>query len=316
MLPNAAPTQYERYLVTQRRVRNERAIGNIFGDIWDVVTSVADGVVSAAHIIPGVDWAGDQMKDFANSTVGKIALTAFTSGLYGASEATLSAYTALAPQLASLAFAFPGLLAGDSFTKAYVSELTLRIKQTAEYVSPEAGAALGKAIEPIATEIMNNPSIQALIAKGTDDLPNITKKIVDAGVKEATDYATQKAIDLLNKTNDAAKKFFDNYGNEVDAAGNRMLGAEAAAEAAAFAVAVARKGRGQAVMPDWLRAIQASSTQTSTAGASSMLDAYVASQVASPAASATATASAKRKAVLVGGGAFLAALALLKLVVK
>lgn len=275
-------------------------LGNIFGDVWDAVTSVADDIVDAAHVIPGVDWAGDQMKDFAGSTVGKIALTAFTSGLYQAGEGTLAAYTALAPQVASLAFAFPGLMAGDSFLKAYLSELTLRIKQTAETVSPEAGEALSSAIEPALKTILSNPSIQTLIAQGTSDLQGVTKKLVDAGVANVTDYATQKALDLMHKTNDAAQMFFDTLGNQTDAAGNRILGQDA--DAAALAK-MRSLNMSTGVYQAALRTQRRTTTQMAR---SSFVDELDAARAAAPIVVTTsAPAGVTKKQLAIGGGATL-----------
>ena len=218
------------------------------GSFWDVVSapfewaagavvSVADALVTAAHVLPGVDWAGDELKDFSRTSFGATFITvlgtALTSGLYLETSESLSAYTALAPQLASLVFAFPQMANGNKrFFSAYASELLLRVKQTAQFVSPAAGAALGAAIQPALSEILSNPYVQQLVAAGTD-LQAITKELKALGVPDVTAYATQKALDLLRQANDAGKKFFDNFGNEIDAAGNPIAGATA--EGAAFA---------------------------------------------------------------------------------
>ena len=227
------------------------------GSFWDVVAApfnwvagAAGTVVDIVHILPGVDWLGDQLKDFSRTDVGSWTInilgTAATSGLYSATSATLSAYTALAPQLASLVFAFPQMANGHkSFWEAYVRELTLRVKETANTIAPEAGAALAAAIEPTVTVILNNPSIQQAIAVGTDDLQGVTQKAIDAGVSEASDYASQKALDIINTSNDAVNMYFDGAGHQTLPDGvTRVRGRAADAADAAFNAAVARHARG------------------------------------------------------------------------
>jgi len=165
---------------------------SLLGDVWDAVTSVADTAVSAIHVVPGVDLVGEQIKDFAGTAVGKIVLTGFTSGAYQATEASLAPLTMLAPQLAAITFAIPGVLQAEPFDQAWVAEFTQRVKHTAEAAGGPAASELGAEIGPAIDRVVNDPSIQAMIAQGKD----IQEIANSMGVR--ADVA-QSAVDLVKR---------------------------------------------------------------------------------------------------------------------
>lgn len=141
-----------------------------FGSIWDVISDAADSVLSVVHVVPGVDWLGDRLKDFANTTAGSVVLRALSTQL----TAGLVPY--IGPQMASVAFAVPSLAKGDNFAKAWVSETIWRIKTTAEILASMAGDSVSKTIEKYSQGL-------------SDQLDKVTgtigKKLESAGVDAA-----------------------------------------------------------------------------------------------------------------------------------
>ena len=112
-------------------------IGEFWSDALDVVTApfefAGDVISDAADIlvqIPGIDWASEQLKDFARTGVGKIVFRALASSLYGPLAPVLG------PQLASIAFAVPGLFRGEPFDEAWITEFVDRVQQTADILGP------------------------------------------------------------------------------------------------------------------------------------------------------------------------------------
>jgi uncharacterized membrane protein YgcG len=185
--------------------------GGFFDDPLGSVKKVASDIGDAVHTLPGVDWAGDQLKDFARSDVGQT----FTRAM--ASTAFIALAPIAGPQLASIAFALPGVMKGDDFTQAYTSELLYRVKTTADILSAgqggdaikgqvgklfeqvksatgpimdiakKLGAMTGGALDPakLAQAVMKNPKLL--------DAQDLAKKL---GIRE--DMA-QSAIDLATK---------------------------------------------------------------------------------------------------------------------
>lgn len=105
---------------------------------WDVVTSVFDRV-------PGSDWIKDATRegatflaDMARDDRGRFLLQAITvTYLYGPLAGTplpgAVGQVVVGPVVASLVWALPGMIAGESFTEAYTKELTEKIQGLAEY---------------------------------------------------------------------------------------------------------------------------------------------------------------------------------------
>lgn len=163
-------------------------IGGFF--LTDAIADGANALVDAAHTIPGVDFLGEQLKDFAGTPVGKLLLTAAAGSL------TSGLAHFVGPQLASIAFALPGVLRAEPFDKAWLSEFVSRVKKTAEILGGGAGEAAGKAfssgVQPALDKIMNDPATKDLIAKGAD-----IQKIADAAGVRAD--SMQAAIDLVKR---------------------------------------------------------------------------------------------------------------------
>ena len=113
------------------------ALGGWFGeDLWegakDVATSVVDRATDALGHVPGARELAEAAKDFANTPTGIAVLRAMSTTFYG----TLA--WPLGPQLASVAFALPGLFRGEPFEQAWFDEVKWRAEKTAEVLAPSA----------------------------------------------------------------------------------------------------------------------------------------------------------------------------------
>lgn len=108
-------------------------IADTVEDAVDTVTDTAGDIIS---VIPGGDpllgamhdLVTGPLRDFAKTGVGAVVLKAIASSFTGATAWTLG------PQLASIFWATPGILRGDSFEEAWISEFKDRVEQTVEIV--------------------------------------------------------------------------------------------------------------------------------------------------------------------------------------
>jgi hypothetical protein len=161
-------------------------------DDVNAIANAASDIVSWCDAnIPGFSAAGGLLKDFANTAVGKVVLTALTSAGY------VALVPALGAQGASIAFALPGVVKGEPFDQAYWSELTLRVGETAELVGPGIADAAIAQLTPQAMKLLTsgNPSLVTLFNQGKAALSDVASKL---GIRE--DMA-QSALDLLNRQN-------------------------------------------------------------------------------------------------------------------
>lgn len=153
----------------------------ILSSIEDDASNVVNGVVNALHVIPGVDWAGNELKDFAGTTFGQWFLRILAGSVV---------YTGLAPylgpQLASVGFALPGVAKGDKFATAWTQEEIWRISEAAKTLAGQAAQALSDAalaqFEPYIDAIKNLASelestADRLIQAAGGDVENIGKLV-------------------------------------------------------------------------------------------------------------------------------------------
>lgn len=75
---------------------------------------------------------GDALGQFANSGIGQFIMQAATTGIFTVLAGPFG------PQLASVAFALPGIAKGDDFAKAYTTELFRRIDLTGKIIGEDA----------------------------------------------------------------------------------------------------------------------------------------------------------------------------------
>lgn len=142
-------------------------------DAWEVVEdfggAVVDVVEGAADIVsevPGIDKLIEVTGDFVDTAVGQTVLRAIATTMTGG----LALY--VGPQLASVAFAFPGLMRGEDFDEAWLQEFAWRVEKTAEIVGadflPKVGEEVVALFERAWAEL--GPEIQQLANESIEDL--------------------------------------------------------------------------------------------------------------------------------------------------
>lgn len=162
---------------------------SVFDDLGDVVTSIFDRVPGSDWIQKAVSDGADWLGKGAKTPFGFWALQVITNNLYGplaATTITLPAVGAasgvsltVGPQLASAIFAVPGMIAGESFTEAYVKEMVNRVVELIEYFAQKgAGDAVRAGTKPAA---------DAAIAQA--------KAASDSAVKAFTDQVARLSTD-------------------------------------------------------------------------------------------------------------------------
>jgi hypothetical protein len=120
-------------------------IGGRVSDAGDAFSEVA-AVVPFAPELGGAlkDVINGPLRDFARTPYGLAVLRAMSTTIYGPLAWTIG------PQVASLAFALPGVVRGDDFLEAWLTEVQWRAEKTAETLAPGASAALTPKIQEAA----------------------------------------------------------------------------------------------------------------------------------------------------------------------
>jgi hypothetical protein len=123
-------------------------VGDRLSDAGDVFSSVAGQIPFAPELAGALrDVINGPLRDFARSPVGLVVLRAMSTTIYGPLAWTIG------PQVASLAFALPGLMRGDDFMRAWLTELQWRAEKTVEIGAPGVGASLTPKIQAAAAEM-------------------------------------------------------------------------------------------------------------------------------------------------------------------
>lgn len=114
------------------------SVGDIFSDVADAVSdavsAVGGGISDALADVPG-------LRDFANTAVGRTVLSALATSVTGGLAPLVG------PQLATVAFAIPGVSAGDDFLTSWTQEFGRRVDQTVAILGVQAVPELNDAIQ-------------------------------------------------------------------------------------------------------------------------------------------------------------------------
>lgn len=123
-------------------------VGDSLSDAGDVFSSVAGEIPFAPELAGALkDVINGPLRDFAQTPVGLAVFRAMSTTIYGPLAWTIG------PQVASLAFALPGLLRGDDFMHAWLTELQWRAEKTVEIGAPGVGASLTPKIQAAAAQL-------------------------------------------------------------------------------------------------------------------------------------------------------------------
>lgn len=183
-----------------RTIRNPPGfrVGSIFDDALDVVTSVFDRVPGSEWIKGAVSSGATWLGDFAKTPLGFFTLQVISNNLYGpianTSLGAVSGMQTIGPQIASVVWALPGMIAGEPFTEAYIKELIDRVVGLLEwFAGKQAGAYVDQQFSEPLKRLSNDPNFKDLISQVKTQLPKI---------------ATRKALEQLHLTpDDIAARF-------------------------------------------------------------------------------------------------------------
>lgn len=134
-------------------------------DAWDATGAhVVDAGESAIRAIPGGDELIEVTGDFANSAVGTAVLRAIATMYFGTIAWTIG------PQLASVTFALPGIMKGDRFDEAWLTEFKYRVEKTAEILGPGIIDAFGSQLTDTLKRMFDEYGIGELVEEGVQEL--------------------------------------------------------------------------------------------------------------------------------------------------
>lgn len=173
-------------------------------DAWDAVTGVAGDVVdtfgSVAAKIPFAPELAGALKDVINGPLKDVADTAVGQVILRAMATTVAGPIAIlaGPQLASVAFAIPGVARGEDFWTAWFQEVKWRAEKTAEIAAPGVEGAAADAMRPYLADLDTvadafkdvAPSVEAWARSlGVDEA--VKRFAVQLGV---TEWSVQKVM--------------------------------------------------------------------------------------------------------------------------
>ena len=167
-------------------------VGDGISDGWNAVVDTVPGARDVVNVVDSV--LVGPVRDFAQTGVGRALLTTLASSVTGGLAPLLG------PQLATIAFAIPGMAAGEDFVTSWTQEFGSRVQQTAQImgadvVPAEWGDQLKKA-----TDYIN----QYDIPWDTVDFHTLAKW---AGIRE--DVAAWVVAGATGKLDDFRRHIFD-----------------------------------------------------------------------------------------------------------
>lgn len=108
-------------------------VGDRVSDAGDVFVDIAKDVPFAPELAGALkDLVNGPFKDIVRSKYGIAVLRALSTTVYGPLAWSIG------PQLASIAFAVPGLARGQDFWEAWFTEVSYRAEKSAEYIGGDA----------------------------------------------------------------------------------------------------------------------------------------------------------------------------------
>lgn len=123
------------------------AISGVVDAAGDVVNAAAGVVGSIPGVSAAVQFFGSELQDFANTTIGQIALDMLASYVFP--EVAM----VVGPQLASVVFAGPGLAKGEGFVQAWLTDFMKRLEQLADIEGADVAGAIAGQLEPALAQL-------------------------------------------------------------------------------------------------------------------------------------------------------------------
>ena len=190
--------------------RGRNHVGNILsdaiGDVGDAVSSVTGDIGDAISSIPVVGGAlaslGGDFRDFANTSFGHGFLVAITTYVTGGLQSELIPLIGpIGAQVGTVAFALPGVAAGQTFGQAWTSEFVSRSEQLAATVGTQVA---GEYIQQYGKQLADQ--FTQLAAQAGQSVKAYAAQLQSAGVAEIQQLAAQLGVraDVLQSLIDYA----------------------------------------------------------------------------------------------------------------
>jgi hypothetical protein len=164
-----------------------------------ILSDVVNAVGNFAKSVPGASWVGDAfntvtgpVKDtigvMARDPLGQIVLVAVTNamatGLAGvALPVGGAAQVTIGPQVASVIWALPGVVQGDSFTDAYAKALTWRVTKAFQILGPVIGQQVAQGIGDEfllgAKDLLDNPTTRQALEQAKKTFGDLPEQEID-----------------------------------------------------------------------------------------------------------------------------------------
>jgi hypothetical protein len=113
-----------------------KPVNKLTDDVSKTLGNILAAVPGESEVAKAVTaLVNGPLKDFANTAVGKVFLTALGTSLYMGLAAYQGAGAALVNALAPAAFATPGVARGDDFDQAWIDGFIDRVKRTGEILA-------------------------------------------------------------------------------------------------------------------------------------------------------------------------------------
>lgn len=176
----------------------------------DSITDFANASVNIVHGIPGIDYLGEQLKDFARTGFGEWCFRIMaTCGYY-----VMAPY--LGAQMAAISFALPGVMKVEPFMASWIKETIDRVIKTAQILLanqvkfPDLGNATSEQVNKF---LADNPAVKAMVEQATVQIGTATQVLKAKLGEEITSRIEQGVAGALE---DAKRELEQEYGLPPD----------------------------------------------------------------------------------------------------
>lgn len=164
-------------------------ISDVAEGVWDFTTSIFTRIPGSEWIETAVESGATWIGDMAKTVPGKIVLVGISNALVFPAIAGLAVPSAsgmifIGPQVASAAWAIPGVVRGESFSEAYAKELTWRTMAIVEWFGGEEGKKAAAEFTQGVTEILDRPEVKEGLRQFKEAF-NLSGEDAQAKLKEA-----------------------------------------------------------------------------------------------------------------------------------
>jgi len=164
----------------------------------DSISDFANALVDALHAIPGMNEAGELLKDFAKTGFGEWCLRILATFGYFVMAPYMGA------QLAAVSFALPGAAKAEPFVQSWITETIDRVVKTINILLQQEGLRnIGTATsEALNKALAENPAFQGMAKAFTEQIGKATNVLTDklgAAIAQKLKEGASDALDSVIK---------------------------------------------------------------------------------------------------------------------